>query len=125
MEKIIENRIRWSDATLVQQIIDGRKTATAWPIASGLGVDAYNTPLHVGLTYTVYDGKTQPRCRVRITGVKLARWGDIPQRLWKEDPAVSGEVSLEAFIQDHNDFFGQPDDNFEFLAIFFELVETL
>lgn len=122
---LIENRIRWTNNTLIEQIIDGSKTATAWPIASGLGVDEYNTPLHVGLVYTIYDADTQPRCRVRITCVELARWGDIPERLWCEDPAFSGEVSLEAFISDHYDFFGQPDDDFEFLAIYFEHVETL
>ena len=120
-----ENRIRWSNSTLVEQIIDGSKTATAWRIEAGLGVDEYNTPLHVGLTYTVYDAETQPRCRVRITSVELARWGDIPERLWREDPAFSGEVSLEAFIGDHYDYFGQPDDEFEFLAIYFEHIETL
>lgn len=120
-----ENRIQWSNNTLVEQIIDGRKTATAWPIESGLGVDAYNTPLHVGLVYTIYDAETKPRCRVRITAVQLARWGAIPERLWREDPAFSGEVSLEAFIGDHYDYFGQPNDDFEFLAIYFELVETL
>ena len=120
-----ENRIRWTNSVLVEQIISGQKTATAWPIASGLGVDEYNTPLHVGLIYTIYDGNTQPRCRVRITTVALARWGDIPERLWREDPAFSGEVSLQAFVNDHYDFFGQPDDDFEFLAIYFELVEAL
>ena len=120
-----ENRIRWSNSTPVQQIIDGQTTATAWPIESGLGVDEYNTPLHVGLIYTIYDGETKPRCRVKITAVELARWGDIPERLWREDPAFSGEVSLEAFIEDHYDFFGRPDDNFEFLAIYFKRVEVL
>ena len=120
-----ENRIRWSNSTLVQQIIDGKKTATAWPIESGLGVDEYNTPIHVGLIYTIYDGETKPRCRVKITAVELARWGDIPERLWREDPAFSGEVSLEAFIRDHYDFFGRPDDDFEFLAIYFKCVEVL
>ena len=122
---MVENRIRWTDSTLVQQIVDGVKTATAWPIASALGVDEYNTPLHVGQIYTIYDAGFQARCRVRITAVELAQWGDIPERLWREDPAVSGEVSLEAFIGDHFDFFGRPDSEFEFLAIYFDLVETL
>ena len=120
-----ENRIKWSNSTLVQQIVDGQKTATAWPIESGLGVDEYNTPLHVGLIYTVYDAETKPRCRVRITGVELVRWGNIPQRLWREDPALSGNVSLEAFIDDHYDFFDRPDDDFEFLAIYFKCVEVV
>ena len=120
-----ENRIRCSNSTLVEQIIEGRKTATAWPIESGLGVDEYNTPLHVGLVYTVYDTDTQPRCRVKMTAVELARWGDIPERLWREDPALSGEISLAAFIGDHFEYFGRPDDDFEFLAIFFECVEVL
>ena len=120
-----EHRIQWSNSTLVEQIVDGRKTATAWPIESGLGVDAYNTPLHVGQIYTVFYAETQPRCRVRITAVHLACWGAIPDRLWREDPALSGEVSLQAFIADHYDYFGQPSDAFEFLAIYFELVEAL
>lgn len=120
-----EHRIRWTDLTLVEQIVDGRKTATAWPIEAALGVDAYNTPIHVGYVYTVYDPETTPRCRIRITQVELVRWGDIPERLWHEDPAITGEVSLEAFVEDHLDYFEQPDDAFEFLAIYFELIETL
>lgn len=120
-----ENRIKWTTTVLVDQIIAGQKRATAWSVESGLGVDDYNTPLHVGLTYTVYDADTRPRCRVRITCVELVRWGAIPDRLWQEDPAFSGETSLEAFHEDHYDFFGQPNDDFEFLAIYFEHVETL
>ena len=120
-----ENRIRWSENRLVEQIIDGSKTATAWLIESGLGVDQYNTPLHVGLVYTIYDAATRPRCRVRITGIELARWGSIPERLWRADPAITGEIGLEPFRQDHINYFGQPDDDFEFLAIYFELVETV
>ncbi|MEM9777613.1 MAG: ASCH domain-containing protein [Chloroflexota bacterium] len=122
---MIENRIQWNDSNLIEQIIDGRKTATAWPIESGLGLDDYNTPLHVGLVYTVYDAKLNPCCRIRVTQVELVSWGSIPERLWREDPAFSGHTSLEAFINDHYDFFGQPDDDFEFLAIYFEQVETL
>ena len=110
---------------LVQQIIDGTKTATAWLIESALGVDQYNTPLHVGFVYTVYDADTRPRCRIRITRIELARWGDIPERLWREDPAIAGDVGLQPFRRDHYDYFGQPDDDFEFLAIYFDHLETL
>ncbi len=125
MSDMYKHRIKWDNSVLVEQIINGRKTATAWPIESGLGVDEYNTPLHVGLVYTIYDGETTPRCQVRITAVELAKWGHIPERLWQEDPAFSGEVSLEAFIGDHYDYFGQPGDDFEFLAIYFELIKIL
>ncbi|MEM7334735.1 MAG: ASCH domain-containing protein [Chloroflexota bacterium] len=119
------HRIKWDNSILVEQIINGRKTATAWPIESSLGVDEYNTPLHVGLIYTIFDKETKPRCQIRVTAVELATWGAIPERLWREDPAFSGEVSLSAFIDDHNDYFGHPNDEFEFLAIYFELVAIL
>ena len=118
-----EHRIQWTESRLIEQIIEGSKRGTAWPIEPATGLDDYNTPLHVGYIYTIYDGDKQPRCKVRITGIELARWGKIPDRIWQEDPALSGEVSLEGFIGDHYDYFGQPDDDFEFLAIYFERVE--
>ncbi|MEM7346817.1 MAG: ASCH domain-containing protein [Chloroflexota bacterium] len=120
---VMEHRITWSNSILIDQIIDGSKTATAWHIESALGLDAYNTPLYVGCIYTVYNSEHTPRCKIRITGVDLARWGNIPERVWREDPAISGEVSLAAFIGDHYDFFNQPDESFEFLAIYIVRVE--
>ncbi len=120
----MEYRMQWNQSELVEQIVEGLKTATVWFIEWGTGIDEYNSPLQVGQIYTIYNGQFQARCKVRLTGVELTRWGAIPERLWQEDPAASGERSLEAFIGDHYDFFGQPDDTFEFLAVYFELIEA-
>ena len=103
--------------------VDGTKTATVRRVEWSEGYDDLNTPLHVGMTYGVHDRDGRERCRVRITAIELARWGAIPERLWREDPAMSGEVSLDAFKGDHYDFFDQPDDDFEFLAIHFERID--
>ncbi|MDJ0607767.1 MAG: hypothetical protein QNJ67_02230 [Kiloniellales bacterium] len=118
----MEHRMQWLQSELIDQIVDGSKTASVRRIEWSEGIDAFNTPLHVGAVYRVYDRDRRPRCRLRLTGIELVRWGAIPERLWREDPAASGEVSLAAFRADHDDFFDRPDDNFEFLALYFHLV---
>ena len=117
-----DHRMQWNDATLIDQIIGGSKTATVRPLEWSEGLDAHNTALHCGATYTVYDRNLVPRCRVRITAIELATWGAIPEALWRRDPAASGAVSLDAFRADHWDYFGQPADDFEFLALYFDPV---
>jgi len=117
-----DHRMQWNDATLIDQIVAGAKTATVRPIAWSEGLDDYNTPLHCGMTYTVYDRDHNPRCRIRVTGIELCAWGAIPEALWRRDPAASGAVSLEAFKADHWDYFDKPDDGFEFLALYFDHV---
>ncbi len=68
---------------------EGRETATVRRIEWSEGYDDYNTPLHVGATYTVYDEHRQPRCRLRLTAIELARWGasaaaqDLVQGQWR------------------------------------------
>ncbi len=114
--------MQWYDEALIDQIVDGSKTATVRTIESGQGLDAFNTPLHVGANYTVYNQALEPRCRVRVTAIELVRWDAIPERLWRRDPAASGAVSLEAFLADHDDYFGNPDGGFEFLAVYFDPV---
>jgi uncharacterized protein YhfF len=116
--------MQWYQSELIDQIIEGSKTATVRPIAWSEGLDAFNTALHCGATYTVYDRAETPRCRVRITGIELARWDAIPELLWRRDPAVNGEVGLEAFRADHWDYFDQPDDAYEFLALYFDHIDA-
>jgi len=118
-----ENRMQWYDETLIDQIIAGTKTATVRPLEWSQGLDAFNTALHVGATYTVYNLAKAARCRVRITAIELARWDAIPDALWRRDPAASGAVSLEAFIADHDDYFGNPAGDFEFVALYFDRVD--
>lgn len=119
-----EHRMQWYDETLIDQIIAGAKTATVRPLEWSEGLDAFNTALHVGATYTVYNEAQVARCRVRVTGIELVRWDAIPESLWRRDPAASGAVSLEAFIADHDDYFGNPDGSFEFLALYFDLTDA-
>ena len=119
-----ENRMQWStQPELIEQIIDGVKTATVTRLEWQDGYDEYSTPLRVGEIYTVYDGERIARCRVRVTALERTRWGEIPERLWRRDPATTGETSLEAFMGDHYEFFGRPDAGFEFVAVYFDRLE--
>ena len=83
----MEHRMQWTQEGLIEQIIDGTKTATVRRVEWSEGYDDLNTPLHVGMTYGVHDREGRERCRVRITAIELARWGAIPERLWREDLA--------------------------------------
>ncbi len=114
--------MQWLDGRLIEQILDGRKTATVRRVHESAGIDGYNTSLHVGAIYHVYDAERQARVAIRLTAIELARWGDLPEALWRRDPAVSGEVSEVAFRSDHAGYFGDPDNDFEFLALYFKLV---
>ena len=119
-----EHRMQWStQPELIDQIIDGVKTATVTRLEWQNGYDEYSTALRVGEVYTVYDGERIARCRVRITALELARWGDIPERLWRRDPATTGQTSLAAFVGDHDEYFGHPGPDFEFLAVYFDRVD--
>lgn len=115
--------MQWFQSALIDQIIDGSKTATVRFVEWSEGLDANNTALHVGATYDVVDRDGATRCRVRLTGIELVRWDAIPERLWQRDPAVSGAVSREAFRADHLDYFHQPSDDFEFLGVYFDRVD--
>ncbi len=116
------HRMQWLDGRLIDQIVAGRKTATVRRLEESTGIDGYNTALHVGAVYQVYDAERQARVAIRLTAIELARWGDLPEALWRRDPAVSGEVSEVAFRSDHAGYFGDPDNDFEFLALYFKLV---
>lgn len=119
-----EHRLQWSaQPELIQQIISGEKTATVSRLEWQEGYDDYTTALRVGAVYTVYDGAREPKCRVRITTLELTRWGEIPPRLWQRDPAATGERSFSAFIADHETFFDSPGPSFEFLGVYFDLVD--
>ena len=112
-------RIEFVSDNLVQQIIEGRKTASVVELESvNIDEDEYNHALVVGHTYEVYDIIHNPRCVIRITGMELCRWDTIPERLWK------GETNQSAneFRADHLEYFDYPDDDFEFIAYYFNLV---
>ena len=115
------HRLQWAEQPeLIDQIVNGVKTATVSRLDWLDGYDDYTTALRIGAVYTVYDGEPRARCRVRLTGLELVRWGAIPGRLWRRDPATTGETSLAAFIGDHEAFFDHPDNEFEFVAVYFD-----
>lgn len=111
-------RIQFVSDRLVDQIIDGIKTASVVTLDEvDVDEDEYNHALVVGHYYEVYDSKLKPRCIIRVTAMELCRWDNIPERLWK------GETNTDAdeFRADHIDYFGVPSDDFEFVAYYFEL----
>lgn len=115
-------RIRFESDRLVQQIIDGRKTASADNLKDiERDVDDYNSALVIGHYYDVYDSRLVNRTTIRITGLELCRWDSIPERLWRGET----NSSAEEFRQDHHEFFNHPADDFEFAAFYFEIAKNI
>ena len=114
-------RIEFVSDRLVEQIIEGRKTASVVLLEEvDVDEDEYNHSLVVGHYYEVYDSQRISRCVIRINGMELCRWDDIPDRLWM------GETNKDAdeFKTDHIDYFEDPRDDFEFIAYYFHLVPS-
>ena len=112
-------RIEFVSDRLVEHIIEGRKTASVIHLNEvNVDEDEYNHALVVGHYYEVFDSFRNPRCVIRITGMELCRWDAIPSRLWKGET----NQSLVEFKEDHLDYFDDPQDDFEFIAYYFHLV---
>lgn len=114
-------RMSFTDDSLITQIIDGRKTASVeWLHLQG-ELDEWDSPLQVGDVYTVCDSQRIPRCRIRVTSLRLVRWDSIPEWLWR------GETNINAdeFRTDHIPYFNNPAGDFEFAGYEFELIEAL
>ena len=112
-------KIQFVSDALVDQIIEGRKTASVCSLSDVDGAeDEYNDALVVGRYYDVYDSKLEPRTTIRVVAMELCRWDSIPERLWR------GETNSNAdeFRSDHEGYFGDPGDDFEFVAYYFEMV---
>jgi uncharacterized protein YhfF len=111
-------RMQFVSDRLVEQVIEGRKTASVVRLDEVDPADgAYDDPLVVGEVYDVYDSTLTRRAIIRVTGIELCRWDSIPERLWRgETNASAGE-----FRQDHLEYFDHPGADFEFVAYYFEL----
>ncbi len=74
----------------------------------------------VGHYYEVFDSLLNPRCVIRITGLEICRWDNIPEQLWR------GETNdnPDEFRADHIEYFDNPDDDFEFVAYYFHIIHT-
>jgi uncharacterized protein YhfF len=111
-------RIQFVSDALVDQILEGRKTASVVPLGEvDVAEDEYNDALVVGRYYDVYDSKRDRRATVRIVGMELCRWDSIPERLWRGET----NSNAEEFRSDHREYFDNPGDDFEFVAYYFEL----
>ena len=111
-------KIQFVSDNLVQQIIEGRKTASVAEIEEiNITEDEYNDALVVGRYYDVYDSALVKRAAIRIVGMELCRWDYIPERLWR------GEANIDAdeFREDHKEYFNNPAPEFEFVAYYFTL----
>ena len=116
-----ECRIQFVSDHLVEQIIAGQKTASVVAVDEvNVVEDDYNHALVTGENYAVYDSNLVKQCTIRIVAMELCRWNNIPERLWR------GEANENAaeFQADHVDYFDNPTDDFEFVAYYFELVES-
>lgn len=114
-------RIQFVSDRLVEQIIDGLKTASVVEVGEvDLDEDEYNHGLVVGDRYDVYDSALKPRCTIRIVGMELCRWDTVPERLWRGET----NISADEFRDDHVDYFENPADDFEFVAYYFEHVQS-
>ncbi len=111
-------RIQFVSDALVEQVVDGRKTASVVALDEvDVAEDEYNDALVVGQLYDVYDGGLVRRATIRMTAMELCRWDSIPERLWRGE----GNVSADEFREDHAGYFSDPRDDFEFVAYYFEL----
>ncbi len=110
-------RIQFVSDALVQQIIVGKKTASVVEVGEVDVADGdYDHPLVVGEYYDVYDSALVARTTLRITGMELCRWDEIPERLWRGET----NTSADEFRQDHVDYFENPGPDFEFVAYYFK-----
>ncbi len=120
MNHIKHRRMQFVSDRLVQQVVDGIKTASVvrlGEIESGDG--EYDDPLVVGEYYDVYDSHLKACATIRVTAMELCCWEDIPERLWR------GETnrSADEFREDHLEYFQNPGPGFEFVAYYFELAK--
>ncbi len=115
------NRMSFTSDHLIDQIIEGRKTAsTEWLHRQG-EVDEWDSAIQVGTVYTVCDSHRVPRCTIRVTSIRLCQWHSIPEWLWRGET----NATPEEFQADHVDYFENPGNDFEFIGYEFELVKVL
>ena len=110
-------RIQFVADALVQEIVEGKKTASVVDLGDVDVADGdYDDPLVVGEFYDVYDSALTVQATIRVVAMELCRWDAIPERLWRGE----GNVDAEEFKTDHEDYFGNPTEDFEFVAYYFE-----
>jgi uncharacterized protein YhfF len=112
------------DDSLVLSVIAGRKTVTADTVEDyykgygELGDGAYAA----GDLIDVHDLRARLRCTIRATEVRIIRFGDIPEDVWRGEAFASADEFREVHIRclPHLDLH----DDVEFVTLHFELVEV-
>ena len=113
-------RMQFVSDTLVQEIVDGIKTASVVSLGEADIADGdYDDPLVVGEFYDVYDSALTVQATIRVVAMELCHWDAIPERLWRGE----GNVDASEFKADHLGYFDSPGDDFEFIAYYFENVK--
>ena len=112
------------DDSLVREVMAGHKTVTADTVEAyyaGYG-ELVNGGYAAGDLIDVYDLKGRPRCTIRATRVEIIRFGDIPEAVWRGETFGSAQEFRDVHVRclPHLDLH----DDFEFVALHFELVET-
>jgi uncharacterized protein YhfF len=113
-----------NDDSLVREVIAGRKTVTADTVEDyykgygELGDGGYEA----GDVIDVHDLKGRLRCTIRATEVRVIRFGDIPEDVWRGETFSSADEFREVHIRclPHLDLH----DGFEFVTLHFELLEV-
>jgi hypothetical protein len=49
--------------------------------------------------------------------MELCRWDAIPERLWRGET----NACADEFRSDHQEYFGTPEDDFEFVGFYFKV----
>lgn len=112
------------DDSLVLNVIAGRKTVTADIVEDyykgygELGDGGYEA----GDLIDVHDLRGRPRCTIRATEVRVIRFGDIPEDVWRGEAFASADEFREVHVRclPHLDLHG----DVKFVTLHFELVEV-
>ena len=112
------------DDSLVLNVIAGRKTVTADTVEDyykgygELGDGGYAA----GDLIDVYDLRGRLRCTIRATEVRIIRFGDIPEDVWRGETMSSADEFREVHIRclPHLKLH----DDFEFVTLHFELLDV-
>lgn len=111
-----------NDDSLVLAVIAGRKTVTADTVEDyhkgygELGDGGYEA----GDLIDVFDLKGRRRCTIRALEVRIIRFGDIPEDVWRGETFSSAQEFRDVHVRclPHLDLH----DEFEFVTLHFELV---
>ena len=113
-----------NDDSLIIEIIEKKKSATVSSAEKYFETEGEydDGGWEVGDLVDVYDLKKQKRCQIRITEVYPVLFGNIPEKLWKEE----GCISAEHFQEIHRSCWPNYNlnDDFQLIANHFELVEV-